>query len=316
VSSTGTERHGQNGTGADAIVPTSCAICGPDAAASQMYAANFSLADFTPTLFSARRLPDRIHFRMVRCDRCGLVRSDPVLRADVLAALYSQSTFDYGEELPNLRRTYRRYISRLRRLDDEQDALLEIGCGNGFVLEEAVALGYRRVAGVEPSSDAIQRADPMIRGQIVVDVMRNGLFQPRSFDAICLFQTFDHLPDPAAILDMCRTTLRDGGLLLLLNHDVNAFSARILGERSPIVDIEHTYLFSPKTMRELVEKQCFTVTAQGAVRNTVSVRYLTQLFPLPPGMKQMAGGLIDRARLGRLNLTLPLGNQYLIARNG
>lgn len=308
------QRLDQPGPSAEAIVPTSCAICGPNVDAAELYPANFSVADFTPAVFSARRLPDRIHFRIVRCLQCGLIRSDPVLRGEMLAALYAESTFDYGTELPNLRATYRRYVDRLRRLDRDQNSLLEIGCGNGFVLEEAASLGYQRVAGVEPSSDAVQQAKPAIQASITIDVMRHGLFEPGSFDAICLFQTFDHLPDPGGILELCRDALRDGGLLLLLNHDAEAFSARVLGERSPIIDIEHTYLFSSRTLREIVEQRGFEVERQGAVRNTVSVRYLTQLAPLPAGPKRAIARRLDKFLVGRLRLTLPLGNQFLIAR--
>jgi hypothetical protein len=76
--------------------PTHCALCGTAGQAQELYAANVNLADFQPELFSARRLPDRIHDRMVTCDTCGLVRSDPVADSATLGALYRQSTFEYG----------------------------------------------------------------------------------------------------------------------------------------------------------------------------------------------------------------------------
>ena len=77
------------------FVPTACAICGAGAPSKELYAANFSVDDITPARFSARRLPDRIHYRMVRCLQCGLVRSDPVLDEATLGHLYAESTFDY-----------------------------------------------------------------------------------------------------------------------------------------------------------------------------------------------------------------------------
>ena len=57
---------------------TRCAICGTLDNALELYAANFTTNALNPEVFSARRLPDRLHFRLVRCLSCGLVRSDPV----------------------------------------------------------------------------------------------------------------------------------------------------------------------------------------------------------------------------------------------
>jgi SAM-dependent methyltransferase len=292
--------------------PTHCAICGPGTPARELYPANFGLEDITPARFSARRLPDRIHYRMVRCMRCGLVRSDPVLDEATLGHLYAESTFDYDAETANLRATYGRYLARMRSLSSRQDALLEIGCGDGFLLNQALAQGYSRVRGVEPSAAAISGASPRVRDQIVCDVMRPGLFPDGEFDAVCMFQVFDHVPHPEGVLDACRAALRPGGLILCLNHNVESVSAHLMGERSPIIDIEHTYLYSPTTMRRIFEAGGFKVLKQGYVSNTYSLSYLTHLVPVPAGFKKMALGALGRAHVGRLSVPVPLGNLYLI----
>src|SRR5207248_2471865 len=103
----------------------------------------------------ARRLPDGIRYRIAKCRTCGLVRSDPVVAPEVLARLYVQSTFDYGDEVANLTRTYGRYLAKLASYGVRKGALLEIGCGNGFFLVEALARGYTTVRGCEPSAAAV-----------------------------------------------------------------------------------------------------------------------------------------------------------------
>ena len=193
----------------------------------------------------------------MRCRGCGLVRSDPIADRALLYRLYSDSTLNYGMESANLRRTYGRCLARLKRHGATTDRLLEIGCGHGFLLEEALSQGYSLVQGVEPSRDAVAKAAAHIRPRIVCDVFRPGLFPEASFDAICMFQVFDHLADPAGVLDGCFRVLRDGGMVLALNHNVEAWSARLLGRRSPIIDVEHTFLYSPRTMRRLFEMARF-----------------------------------------------------------
>jgi SAM-dependent methyltransferase len=262
---------------------------------------------------SARRLPDRIHYRMVTCNTCGLVRSDPIADPARLKQLYQQSTFTYGEEVADLKRTYGRYLAKLDNFGVRKGTLLEIGCGNGFFFEEALARGYRAVKGVEPSREAVAKASEPVRGQIVCDVMRPGLFAPAQFDVICLFQVFDHVPDPAALLDECFRVLQPGGFVLSVNHNVAAFSARLLGERSPIVDIEHTYLYSPATMTRLFASHGFQVRRVGSVFNNYSLYYLTRLAPLPARLKRATLAWLQGHSVGRLRLTVPLGNLYLVA---
>ena len=290
-----------------------CAICHTQDNAVELYPANFDHSAFNPAVFSARRLPDRIHYRIVKCKACGLVRSDPVADTALLTQLYAQSGFSYGGEAQNLRRTYGRYLARLNRHGARKGSLLEIGCGNGFFLVEALAQGYAVARGVEPSAEAVAGADLRVRPHIVCDVMRPGLFTPEEFDVICLFQIFDHVPDPNALLAECAHLLKRGGLMLFLQHDVEALSARVLKERSPIIDIEHTYLYSAATLRHLVSAHGLIVKESGSVRNTYSLYYLLRLLPAPPRVKHALLKWIEGSAWSRISVTVPLGNLYLIA---
>ena len=292
--------------------PTTCAVCG-ETEAVELYPANFELDSFNPEVFSARRSPDGLHYRMVRCRQCGLVRSDPAAGAGDLGRLYERSRFDYQAEVESLRRTYGRYLDRMAAHAPGRRGLLEVGCGNGFFLEEALEHGWSEVRGVEPAAHAVASAAPSVRDRIVLGVMTPGLFPEETFDAVCLFQVFDHLPDPGAILDACCRVLRPGGAVLCFNHNVDAFTNRLMGARSPIIDIEHTYLFSPRTMRAIFEAHGFEVVETGAARNTYSLRYLAHLVPLAAA-RSVAEGLLGVTRLGAMRATVPLGNLFLIAR--
>ncbi|HLZ07535.1 MAG TPA: hypothetical protein VKT80_03035, partial [Chloroflexota bacterium] len=105
------------------LYPTSCAICGTVDRATMLYPATFDPSAFSTEVFSARRLPDRIHYRMVRCDTCGLVRSDPVADPVLLAKLYSASRFNYDREVSQLSATYGRYLEKLKRYGVRKGAL-------------------------------------------------------------------------------------------------------------------------------------------------------------------------------------------------
>lgn len=294
------------------LQPTICTICRIESHADELYPANLNQDAFTTAVFSARRLPDHLHYRIVKCRSCGLVRSDPIAPPDDLKLLYRHSSFDYQEETNHLRQTYGTYLQRLESLGVTKGSLLEIGCGNGFFLEEALNQGYPCVYGVEPSQDAIKHASPLIRQNIYGGIMERDLYEAESFDVICLFQVIDHLIDPLSVLKDCFHLLKKNGFLLAINHNIQASSAIILGESSPIIDVEHTYLFAPKTMRLLCEKSGFQVREQGKVINAYSLYYLVRLLPIKDSFKTILLRGLKNNHLDAKSLRMPLGNMYLI----
>ncbi len=292
--------------------PTTCPICKSLEPCTELYPANFDFQHFNPAIFSARRLPDGVHYRMVKCDGCGLVRAEPV--ADPLAVfdLYSKSGFDYSEEVPNLKRTYGRYLKKVDNYVKNKCTLLEMGCGNGFFLEEAIAMGYESVKGVEPSMKAIEASEAHIRPNIVCDIMRSGIFGADEFDVICMFQVLDHISDLTTLLKECFKVLKPGGVVLSLTHNLKSLSARLLRDASPIVDIEHTFLFSKRTIAKLFQIHKFEIKQSGSVLNCYTIKYLVHLAPIAPSLKQVLMSVLVNSGLGRLSLLLPLGNLYLI----
>jgi SAM-dependent methyltransferase len=296
------------------LQPTRCAICGTVENSVEIYTANFDFEAFNPATFSARRLPDQIHYRIVKCKSCGLLRSDPIAPSELLEQLYIKSDQTYNQEIENLMLTYGHYLAKLDKFVLQKQALLEIGCGSGFFLERALKLGYENVYGVEPSVRAVSKATSSIRSNIKIDIFRPGLFSENTFDVICFFQVFDHLIDPNASLSECYRILKPGGLLLGLNHNSTSLSAKLLGERSPIIDIEHTYLYNPKTMSYIINKNGFHVIKTGAVWNNYSLQYLFQLIPMLGKAKLIILGLLRKTKIGQIRLKAFLGNLYIIAR--
>ena len=287
---------------------TRCAICETLDNAATVYEANFQAADLTPEVFSARRSPDRLHHRIVRCRSCGLLRSDPVLSAAATEPLYQKSRFTYGGETVNLQHTYGSYLRGLEGQAASKGALLEIGCGNGFFLEEALRQGYGPVAGVEPSREAVAGAAEQVRPFLTPGFFEPGLYGSEQFDVICLFQVLDHLREPDVVLSECKRLLKPGGLVLTIQHNAAALSARLLRERSPIIDIEHTYLYTPETLARLFEKCGLGVGESGPSWNRYTVSYLAYLLPLPAGVKRAAVRFLEATRLGRVAVRVRLGN--------
>ena len=289
-----------------------CVLCGNISDGPIKYKKNFRIEDLNDKVFSARRLPDRIHYQILRCPQDGMIWSSPVLPAEHAAKLYARSSFSYVDEVENLTATY---LSVLKEVLDNikfEAAILEIGCGNGFVLEALDKKGFHHLQGIEPSQDAVQKSSPHIRGKIINNMFDEGIFPEGTFDLIYFFQTLDHIYDPNKLIAQCFKLLKPGGHIVAFQHDIEAWSARLLGELSPIIDVEHIYLFSPRTLKAIFEKHGFSVEHVYSPVNQTSLRHLLWLTPIPQGIKEML--LKAPWKCLSRSIRVKLGNLCLVAK--
>jgi SAM-dependent methyltransferase len=189
---------------------------------------------------------------------------------------------------------------------------LEIGCSSGFFLEELQARGFGDVRGCEPSREAKALAAPSVRDGIHTGFFGNGTYPDGTFDLICSFQTLDHIGDPLAVLETCLRKLKPGGLLYLIVHDADGLQARLFGEKSPIIDVEHVYLFNRKTLRLAAEKAGFAPLGVFPIANSYPLEYWLTHAPVPGKRAWLAAA----KALGLAGLRPPLraGNIGIVAR--
>lgn len=293
------------------MIQTSCAICDSLDDYKILYPKNFSEEDLNTDVFSARRLPDGSHYQMVICNKDGLVRSNPILESEKLAKLYKESKFTYGDEVKNLQITYIETLQQVLGKISKDDNILEIGCGSGFVLEKLYQMGYKNVYGIEPGKEAVEKAAENIRKNIVVNILKPNLYKSKKFKLIFFFQTLDHIPNPNEFLDECYKIMDKGGYILAFNHNVESFSAKLMGEKSPIIDIEHTYLYSPESIKLLFEKHNLKSVKVYFPANIISLRHFFWLLPLPAFIKKI---ILLNKWLEDIDIKMKLGNLCIIAK--
>jgi SAM-dependent methyltransferase len=166
--------------------------------------------------------------------------------------------------------------------------------------------GFQTLIGIEPSQAAIQAADPAVKPLIREGVFDPADFAPRSISMICCFQTLEHVPDPRKLVEDSFNLLEPGGLLALITHNADGALNRLLGRRSPIIDIEHLQLFSPDNMRFLLQKANFERIGIESLSNTYPLRYWLRLAPVP--MKQKILAIADSTGIGALKFSANVGN--------
>ncbi len=294
------------------MINTKCAICGTNDA-YEVYPENFIASKINEEIFSARRMPDKIHYRMVRCRICSLLYSNPILSIKKIYSLYKKSFVTYDDHVENLKKTYGYYLRKIDSFVPSKQRFLEIGCGNGFFLSYAKKNGYKEVWGVEPGKESVKKAPPPIRAKIVVDIFRPKQFKMDYFDVVCIFQTLDHLSKPNEVLREVYKILKPGGVFLAIQHDVSSYSAKLLGERSPIIDIEHIYLYDSKTLRKLFLNNHYHIKDLFSVKSIHSLSYWLYLIPISPRIKQAVIRVLGSLGIGQIPIGVYAGNLGIIA---
>lgn len=95
------------------------------------------------------------------------------------------------------------------------ERLLEIGCGGGLLLREAVTCGVS-ATGLDHSQEMVSLACERAPGaEVVLGSAERLPFPDRSFDAVAMSVVFFFLPDPVAVLRECRRVLALGGRIAI-----------------------------------------------------------------------------------------------------
>lgn len=291
------------------FAPTTCVLCGGHEA-TLLFPAKLPTDAFTSSSFSARRAREICHYNIGRCNSCGLVRSLEVLPEDQSLAFYQDSEYLYSSLAPYVAKTYfDLFKSTTDGLINKTDAILEVGCGDGSFLNKLQAEGYNNIFGVDPNIKPALQHFPNLSNRLLSGTTQS-LCETHTgqFSIICCFHVIDHLYRPDLFLEECRKLLKPGGLFLCVCHDVESWSAKLLGEHSPIFDIEHVYLFSEKTLPALFELQHFSKKSLGQLKNRYPLFYWMQSLPL---LKTALRFLPNKIK--QLPISMKAGNLFLLA---
>lgn len=131
--------------------------------------------------------------------------------------------------------------------------VLDVGCGAGYLVFALGELGMRHAMGV----------DPFVPEPIVYDngvtVKKQTLEQTEDgWDAIMFHHSFEHLPDPHAVLQQVAARLRPGGRCLLRVPVVSSLAWREYGVDWVQLDApRHLYLFAHESIRHLAQAHGF-----------------------------------------------------------
>jgi SAM-dependent methyltransferase len=201
---------------------------------------------------------------LVRCDTCGMVYYPRRLAREEVARLYAEGYFkgeeyfDYLADRAAHEANFRARVRQLARWLPDGRRVFEVGCSYGLFLH--TARDRWRVAGCDVAAEPIRHAREALGldvsyGEFGAVPLRRG-----QVNAFCMWDTIEHLNDPAQELARMAELLEPGGLVALTTGDIGSRLARRQGPRwRQIHPPTHVWYFSRETMRRTLGRFGFEV---------------------------------------------------------
>lgn len=188
-----------------------------------------------------------------RCG-CGLIYISPKPRLDEILRLYNSDEADRGAE-SKVKSEFSGRLNgqhRLRLLKKHLNtgALLEIGPGGGYFLDESRRAGFEPF-GVELNLREAKFIKEKLMIPIQTTVFAESSFAEIDFDIICHFDVISHFYDPIAEFKKFNKSLKEGGFLFFETGNGGDLSPRWLKFIGRLQYPQHLFLFSEKNIKEL-----------------------------------------------------------------
>lgn len=239
-------------------------------------------------------------FRVVRCDGCSLMRTDPRPTVASIDRFYppEYALFQFGNQggSPSMIERLGRHVMNFRNTSiplTPPGRLLEIGCASGSYLAKMKRFGWD-VYGIEASpfaaATAAARGLPVYAGRV-----DTAPAPAVPVDIIVAWMVLEHLHDPLAALEAFRRWVRPNGWLALSVPDAGSIEFRLFKNNWYALDVpRHLFHFTVRTLRRILDATGWRIDRvlyQRLVGNAVaSVGYALQHYSpsLPLGRKMAA----------------------------
>lgn len=240
-----------------------------------------------------------MHHDYFECSSCGTLFTHGVDTVTTMSA-YVEAPLQATQESLAAAITYRRLLAE--ELPTPPQSLLDIGCGDGAFLSQMLDAGANVAHGIEPSRAAVAlNLDPRV--EIKASAL-SELGHARKYEAICLFQTVEHVHKPRELLTLMTSHLDVAGSIFLICHDRLSPINLLLGRRSPIFDIEHLQLFTQMGIQSLLHSCGLRV---------VTMHRFVNRYPLNYALRLLMPDVRSPGWLSRVSIPVPAGNLFVRA---
>ncbi|WP_337866788.1 class I SAM-dependent methyltransferase [Ignavibacterium sp.] len=147
-------------------------------------------------------------------------------------------------------------------LSKSNQKLLDVGCGKGFFVKEALSNKFI-AEGIDISSSGINYAKEVLKiiaQNISIEEFSKVESNKNKFDVVTLWATIEHIPDGLGLLKSIKKCLKPGGLLFLDTGLGNVKEEKYLSGHSQWFDaLQHLFVYSENGLKLLLENAGFEI---------------------------------------------------------
>jgi SAM-dependent methyltransferase len=127
--------------------------------------------------------------------------------------------------------------------------LLDIGCGNGAFVKDAIAWGWN-AEGLDPDPDVAAAVSPRLGARVTTGTLADTHYPDACFAAVTMDHTIEHVHDPVSTLREALRILQPRGSLWVATPNVDSLGHRwFKSDWRGLEPPRHLVLFNAKTLR-------------------------------------------------------------------
>ena len=260
---------------------------------------------FNDLTFASRKRPELMHYDLFECENCKTLFTNRNVNLSQLLKNYEIAEYDSNVEAKYAAKTYVKNLQKA--LPKFKGSILDIGAGDGAFLSAALGVLATSNLGIEPSIKAIAKNDDNrvnIKNIAIEDLETN-----EKFDLVTCFQTIEHLNNPREFITNIKRFIKPGGYFAISCHNRLSLTNKILGEKSPIFDVEHLQVFSDQGIEKLFSGLNFKIVYSNKYRNKYPLSYWLKIAPVGEKIKDFVE---TKKKLFGLGISINVGNHMIV----
>ena len=262
---------------------------------------------FNDLTFASRKRPELMHYDLFECENCKTLFTNRNVNLSQLLKNYEIAEYDSNVEAKYAAKTYVKNLQKA--LPKFKGSVLDIGAGDGAFLSAAQGVLATSNLGIEPSIKAIAKNDDNrvnIKNIAIEDLETN-----EKFDLVTCFQTIEHLNNPREFITNIKRFIKPGGYFAISCHNRLSLTNKILGEKSPIFDVEHLQVFTDQGIEKLFSGLNFKIVYSNKYRNKYPLSYWIKIAPVGEKIKDFVE---TKKKLFGLGISINVGNHMIVGR--
>jgi len=149
--------------------------------------------------------------------------------------------------------TFKKQLGSLFKYIDPKDkTILDIGTGNGYLLEIARKMGFD-CYGIDISPNSAEIARKIFFEKIKTGSFLEIDYPDNFFDVICITDVLEHISNPHKMFSKINKIIKSGGYIFVISPNYGSITRKILNKKWFQFKYEHVLYYNQKSFKYLMD---------------------------------------------------------------